>query len=209
MPKPIAIIDVDETLWGFHDAVSATAHELGVKIPKKCDCTSWDAIFKYSTPEEVTKVFDIVHSQQCSYNPYPDADDFLRYMMSRFHVVIASHRKPIYRFELMDWLNINNLLYNEVVVTPDKMPLIKNPRVEVVVDDRDSTIANACKLGKVGVGLRKPWNTNATYTIRANGAERIVSLVLFDSLTEITDFLTHYTSVYKLDKSILEEEFLV
>jgi hypothetical protein len=203
--KPIAIVDVDETLWPFHDAVSNTGLDLGIKIPKRTECVNWEAIFKYAGECDVVKVFDTVHSQQCSYKPYADAEAFLKFMTSRFYVMIVSHRKVEYRYELMDWLNMNKLPYNELVVTSDKNKLIDNPRVEVVVDDRDSTIIYACRKGKVGTGLRKPWNMNATYPVMVKGQERVVPLVLFESLTDIADFLSNYHSVHKYDKALEEE----
>ena len=206
MTKPIAIVDVDETLWPFHDALENTARDLGVKIPKRKDCTYWNSVFQYAGECEVVKVFDTVHSQQCSYKPYSDAEAFLKFMATRFHVIIASHRKPTYRIELVDWMNTNKLPYNEIVVTSDKTALFNNnPRVEVVVDDRDQTIIDACKRGKVGIGLRKPWNMNATYTTMVKGQERVVGLTLFESLTEIADFLTNYHSAYTLERALEEE----
>jgi FMN phosphatase YigB (HAD superfamily) len=176
--KPIAIVDVDETLWPLHDAVWATGEELGIKIPKRNECTGWDTIYKYAGKESVTCVFNEVHSRQCSYRPYPDAERFLRFMRTRFHVVIASHRLDKYKPELVEWLKTNNLVYDEVVVTADKTQMFDNPRVTVVVDDRADTIIAALRKGKMGVGLRKPWNQNVR-----------IPAHLFDTLTEIEDHL--------------------
>jgi hypothetical protein len=178
---PIAIIDVDETLWAFHDAVMSTGKELGVKLPIRSECNDWNAIFKYGNVDEVIQVFNKVHSKQCSYKPYPDAEHFLKYMKSRFHVMISSHRLEIYRQELVDWLDMNNLVYDEVHVSNDKTLMFNNPRVAVVIDDRADTIIAALNKHKIGVGLRKPWNEQVSTT----------PLALFDSLTDIEDYLSN------------------
>ena len=175
--KPIAIVDVDEILWPLHDAVYATGEELGIRIPKRHECTGWDTIYKYAGKEAVTKVFNEVHSRQCSYRPYPEAEGFLKFMKSRYHVVIASHRLEKYKLELIEWLDANNLVYDEVVVSADKTTLFDDPRVAVVVDDRADTIVAALKRGKMGVGLRKPWNRDR------------VPAQLFDTLPDIEEFL--------------------
>jgi FMN phosphatase YigB (HAD superfamily) len=186
MSKPIAIVDVDETLWAFHDAVFATGSEMGVRIPKRRECTGWEAIYKYSGQDQVIEVFNRVHSHQCSYNPYPYAEQFLKFMKSKFHVIIASHRKDEYRAELVEWLKIHDLVYDEVVVSSDKTSMFDNPRVAVVVDDRADTINAALAKNKIGVGLRKPWNTCSEYS----------SMTLFDNLEDIQDFLECYQKTF-------------
>ena len=208
MTKPIAIVDVDETLWAFHDAVSNTARDLGVKIPKRSECTGWETIFNLDGKEAVIKVFDTVHSQQCSYKPYPDAESFLKWLKTRFYVVVASHRGQSYRYELMDWMKMNNLVYDEIHVSMDKTELFGNPRVEIVIDDRADTIFSALKHGKIGIGLRKPWNQNAIYHENCSGdIQPGVPLTLFDTLTDIQDFLENYHSVHKYER-VLKEEYI-
>ena len=42
--KPIAIVDVDETLWGFNTALHALARDKGIKLPKVEECDHWDSL---------------------------------------------------------------------------------------------------------------------------------------------------------------------
>jgi hypothetical protein len=159
--KHIAIVEVDETLWGFNIAVHTFAKEMGVKLPPTRECIGWDAIYKYAGKEAVTKVFDAVHAQQCSFKPFPDAKRFLAYLGDAYSITIASNRKPQMRQELVDWLDMNELIYNDVIIAHDKVPLLKDPRVRVVVDDNAEFLMEAIKEGKLACGLRRPWNENA------------------------------------------------
>jgi FMN phosphatase YigB (HAD superfamily) len=180
MMRPVAIVDVDEILWAFLDAVMATGKDRGVKMPTRHDCTHWDAIFKYGEKTAIIDIFNDVHSHQCSYKPYPEADHFLKFLRTKFHVIIASHRLEKYKPELAEWLKTNNLVYDDLNVSFDKTAMFGNPRVAVVIDDRADTILAALRNNKIGIGLRKPWNC-------ANQ-----SLTLFDSLTDIEKFLENY-----------------
>ena len=158
VPKQICIVDVDETLWQFYDAVFETGKNFGFKLPPRCECTEWDAPFKYETMENVIKVFNIVHSRQCDYYPYVYSRKFLEFLRTKYYVIIASHRLEKYKGELVDWLDINGLEYDEVTVSMDKTSLFDNPNVVLVIDDRVDTLIAAHNHGKVGIGLRKPWN---------------------------------------------------
>lgn len=181
MQKPIAIVDVDEILWPFLDAVQATGKDRGIKLPTRKECTHWDAIFEYVNDKDaVISIFNEVHAHQCSYKPYPESEHFLKFMRTKFHVIIASHRLDKYRAELMEWLETNNLVYDEVFVSGDKTKLFDNPRVAIVIDDRADTIIEALVQNKIGIGLRKPWNCANT------------SLTLFDTLPDIENFLEYY-----------------
>jgi hypothetical protein len=178
--KPIAVVDVDETLVGFNTALHALAREKGIKLPPIDECDHWDALYQYAPKETVIPLFDEIHANQCSYLPFADAKPFLDFMKKRFYVVIASHRNPRYRFELLDWLNMNNLVYDEVFVTNNKEDLFKNQRVTHVIDDKAETIRAALRLGKTAIGLSRPWNRKT-----------IDSMFLFDSLTDIMEHIKH------------------
>lgn len=180
MIKHIAIVDVDEILWAFLDAVLATGKDRGIKLPTRHECDRWDAIFKYDDKNAIVDIFNEVHAHQCSYKPYPEAEHFMKFMQSKFRVTVATHRLEKYRPELVEWLKTNNLVYDDVFVSFDKTKLFDDPRVAVVVDDRADTIVAALKKNKIGIGLRKPWNC-------ANA-----NLTLFDTLEDIEKFLEYY-----------------
>jgi hypothetical protein len=176
--KPIAIVDVDETISPFNTVLHALAREKGIKLPAGGDCDHWDSLYKYAPKEVVVPLFDEIHANQCSYSPFPDAKQFLSFMKNRFYVVIASHRKPEYEPELVEWLDMNGLVYDKVIVTRNKESMFLDPRVTHVVDDKAETIISALKLGKTAFGLSRPWNRKF-----------VDSMFLFDSLTDIEEHI--------------------
>ena len=50
---------------------------------------------------------------------------------------------------------MNNLVYNDVVIAHDKNPLLKDPRVRVVVDDRGRVPDGSNKRGETCVRSAK------------------------------------------------------
>ena len=84
--------------------------------------SGWNSVFKYADKESVTKVFDAVHAQQCSFKPFPEAKQFLTYLSDAYSITIATNRKPQMRQELIDWLDMNNLVYNDVVIAHRQEP---------------------------------------------------------------------------------------
>jgi hypothetical protein len=181
MTKPVAIVDVDETLWGFNDALRECALSHGYNLPTKEQCTHWGSVYEFVPKPEAIKLFDEVHDHQLDFAPFTDAKEFLEFMHKNFHVIIASHRDPNGLPMLEQWLHIHNLPYDEIFVGFDKTVLFDNPRAVVVVDDRDETLSIAMDRGMVAVGLRRPWNQSHE-----------VDLVLFDNLVDIKRFLEDY-----------------
>ena len=177
--KPIAIIDVDETLWGFNTALHALAREKGIRLPGVENCDHWDALYEFAPREVVIPLFDEIHANQCSYLPFADAKPFLDFMSDRFVVFIVSHRNAKYESELTEWLESNCLMHDKVIVTQKKENLFNNPRVTHVVDDKAETIRAALQCGKTALGLSRPWNRKT-----------IDSMFLFDTLTDIQEHLT-------------------
>jgi len=177
--KSIAIVDVDETLFGFNDALRECALSHGYPFPTMKECTHWNAIYDFIPKDEVIKLFDHIHEHQCDYPPFPDAKDFLKFMKKHFFVIIASHRHPDHAPMLIEWLKVHDLIYNTVNVSFDKTRLFVSPSVKVVVDDRDETLRIAMDKGIVAVGLRRPWNQNS----------KDRDYLLFESLPEIQEYI--------------------
>jgi hypothetical protein len=155
-----------------------TAKVLGYDFPVPADWTHWNIFWDYVPKEKMFPIFDAVHSSQCNHPPYHDAQDFLNFMKENYHVIIASHRDPKYQTELIWWLRMYHLSYDEVSTSFDKTALFDTRDVEVVVDDRDETLEIAASHGLLALGLRKPWN-------------RVVEdkIHLFWSLTDIVEYL--------------------
>ena len=131
-------------------------------------------MYKHAPRETVIPLFDEIHANQCSYRPFPDAAQFLKFMSDRFIVFIVSHRNAKYESELVEWLEFNDLMYDKVVVTGNKENMFLNPRVTHVVDDKAETLREALRCGKTALGLSRPWNRKT-----------IDSMFLFDTLTDI------------------------
>lgn len=205
--KRTAVIDVDEILWGFNDALRECAISHGYRFPTKSECTHWAAIYDFIPKPEAIKLFDEVHERQVDYPPFPDAQDFLRFMRKYFYVIIASHRNPDHLPQLKQWLEINKLEHDEIFVSFDKTVLFDNPNVVIVVDDRDETLGIALDHEKISVGLRRPWNQNSYHTVELrDGKKYQVPYVLFNSLTEIRDFLEPYATTGYVNYKKQEKE---
>lgn len=159
--KNISIIDVDETLFGFNDALRDCALSHGYPFPTVEQCTHWNSVYDFIPKPEAIKLFDEVHDNQCQYAPFPDARGFLWFMRKHFYVIIASHRNSNSLMELKRWLKIYALPHDEVHVSFDKSELFSNPRARIVIDDRDETLRKGMDAGLVALGLRRPWNQNS------------------------------------------------
>lgn len=177
--KPIAIVDVDEILWGFNDALRDLALSRGYRFPTREECVHWGSVYDFIPKHEALKLFDEVHENQCRYAPFPDAKDFLVFMRRHFYVLIASHRHQDHTPMLMEWLRINELEYDGLNVSFDKTKLFSIPNAKVVVDDRDETLRIAMDARLVAVGLRRPWNENS----------KDRDYLLFESLPEIEEYI--------------------
>jgi len=177
--KQTAIVDVDETLWGFNDALRDCAISHGYPFPTMEQCTHWNSVYEFIPKPEAIKLFDEVHDNQCQYAPFPDARGFLRFMRKHFYVIIASHRNPNSLMELTRWLKINDLPYDGIHVSFDKSSLFTTPRARIVIDDRDETLRKGMDAGLVALGLRRPWNQNS----------KDRDYLLFESLREIQRYI--------------------
>lgn len=178
--KKIAIIDVDETLWDFSNALYSVVRQRGYKFPPPIRWTRWNIFWDYLSKEEMFPIFDEVHSNQCKYKPFPDAKKFLNYLSNDYYIIIASHRNPKFKKELIKWLKMNDLHYDKVDVSYDKTKLFKDPRVSIVIDDRDETLNIAIDHNIRAMGLQRPWNIN--------GIKQ--KCKLFPTLTSIKDYLS-------------------
>jgi beta-phosphoglucomutase-like phosphatase (HAD superfamily) len=203
--RPIAIIDVDETLWAFNDALRKCAESHGYPFPTRAQCTEWGSIYKYIPKPDAIKLFDEVHEHQLDFEPYPDAKTFLDIMRKRFYVIVASHRDPSGINMLKEWLDKHDLYYDHVFVGFDKTVLFDDPNAAVVVDDRDETLIAGLKRGMIAVGLRKPWNEKAFTVYEHNNKTSDVPLLLYDNLMQIADFLFYYNHTVKVEKQIARD----
>ncbi len=180
MPHKIAVVDIDNTLWQFCDALSAELRMINPAFPHVEEWTTWNFYAPFCTQQQFMAAVDAVHSRQDSdeYRPYPEAKGFLRSLKEEgFRVVIASHRRAEMRGPTERWLKKHELEHDELHLSFDKTVLFKD--AAVVVDDAPHTLEKAVEHKAIGAGLLFPWNQ--AYVGNGFG--------LFRDLNEVKDYI--------------------
>ncbi len=159
MPK-IAVVDIDNTLWQFCDALYERLRKVNENFPSPESWTHWDLWEGYCSEADFSSAVNAVHLNQDSdsYLPYPEAKDFLINLKANdYHITIASHRSPDYRKQTEKWLEMHGLVYNELHLSFDKTRLF-DKSTDVVVDDAPQVLEKAVEAGVMAAGLLFPWN---------------------------------------------------
>jgi hypothetical protein len=178
MTRRKAVIDVDEILWSFSKAFYDEIKLHGYDVPVPDEWDHWSIFWLWLPKQEAFLIFDVIHGRQSKYAPYKDAKEFLTKLRNMgYYIIIASHRNPDLKDELIKWLDTYELPYDELHVSFDKTVLFDDPCIKLVVDDRPETLVKAKDAGKIAVGLMKPWN------------RRCGKLMLFKTLQDITEYL--------------------
>jgi hypothetical protein len=158
--KKRAIIDIDNTLWHFCDALYEELRKINVNFPVPDNWTDWDMWQGYCSADEFMRAENAVHTEQDSerYLPYPEAANFLSTLRKNgYHITIASHRSPDYQKQTRQWLDKHGLLYDELHLSFRKTVLF-DASVRVVVDDAPAVLEEALGKGVMATGLLFPWN---------------------------------------------------
>lgn len=176
-----AIIDIDNTLWHFCDALHEELIKIKENFPSPGKWTDWDMWEAYCSADEFMSAVNAIHFGQDSdrYLPYPEAEVFLSALKKNgYHITIASHRSPDYRKQTEKWLDKHGLIYDELHLSFQKTRLF-DASTDVVVDDAPVVLEKAVEKGVMATGLLFPWNK-----AYAGNAFR-----LFDNLNEILDYI--------------------
>jgi hypothetical protein len=179
-----AIVDIDNTLWQFSDALYLELKKINRNCPKPDKWSSSHFWEGYCTEEDFNMAINLIHqnqdNDQCQ--PYQESQNFLSSLKENgFHIVIASHRLQATRNPTERWLMRHKLFYDELHLSLDKTVLF--PTANVVVDDAPSTLRKAIEYGALGTGLLFPWNKKYA----GNG------FGLFQNLNEVLDYiLSHH-----------------
>ena len=155
-----AIIDIDNTLWHFCDALYEQLRKLNKEFPPPAKWTHWDLWAGYCSEEDFYSAVNAVHlNQHCKgYVPYPEAKDFLVTLKKHDYLItIASHRSPDYRRQTEMWLEMHSLMHDELHLSFDKTQLF-GEQTDVVVDDAPQILEKAVEAGIKAAGLLFPWN---------------------------------------------------
>jgi hypothetical protein len=155
-----AIIDIDNTLWQFCDALYDELMKVNKSFPTPDRWTHWDLWESYCSQQDFFGAINSVHNNQDSdrYQPYPEAKGFLSTLKKRnYHITIASHRSPDYRVQTERWLDQHGLVYDVLHLSDHKTTLF-NMFTDLVVDDHPGVLEKAIESGAMATGLLFPWN---------------------------------------------------
>jgi FMN phosphatase YigB (HAD superfamily) len=172
-----AIVDIDNTLWHFCDALYENLIVLNGSFPHPDKWEHWDFWERYCSEEIFYEAVESIHFNQDneSYLPYPEAENFLSTLKEHgYHVTIASHRSPVFRSQTEKWLAKHNLCYDELHLSFEKTRLFDSSTT-LVVDDAPQILEKAVAQGALAAGLLFPWNRSCT--------DR--GFALFNSLDEV------------------------
>ncbi len=157
--KRTAVIDIDNTLWQFCDALYG---ELTKGRPDFPPVERWiDAEFwkPFCSTKTFLATIDRINSDQNNdrFLPYPEARPFLETLRKEgFRIIIASHRRPETRSVTEAWLRRHGLVHDELHLSFDKTVLFD--KAAAVVDDAPATLEQAAACGARAAGLLFPWN---------------------------------------------------
>jgi len=157
-----AVIDIDNTLWHFCDALFERLQRINGEIPSPEHWIEWDFWENYCSKEQFFDAINDIHFTQDDdrHMPYPEARDFLATLKEHdFHITIASHRSSESIEQTRAWLEKHALLYDEIHLSYDKTILIDST-CRAVVDDAPHILENAVLKGVPAAGLLFPWNMN-------------------------------------------------
>lgn len=168
-----AIIDIDNTLWQFCDALYEELRKINKSFPPPDSWTNRYLWEKYCTKDDFFQAINTVHFNQDSdgYMPYPEAKGFLSALKEYgYYIIIASHREPTTRKQTIRWLSMHGLLYDILHLSFKKTDLFDR-FTSVVVDDAPEVLEKAIENGSAGTGLLFPWNreyANKGYKLFSN-----------------------------------------
>jgi FMN phosphatase YigB (HAD superfamily) len=176
-----AVVDIDNTLWEFSDALYLELSRLNSNFPPPATWINWDIWEGYCSKEDFYRAIGKVHANQDrdSYLPYPEAKSFLLSLKENdYHITIASHRSPDHMEPTERWLERHGLVYDDIHLSHRKTE-IYNELTDVVVDDIPQFLEKAVACGAKATGLIFPWNEN----YRDNGFR------FYSSLDEVLSYI--------------------
>ena len=155
-----AVVDIDNTLWHFCDALYERLSVINKAVPNPDNWVEWDFWKNYCSENDFFKAIKEIHLSQddSRHQPYPESQSFLRDLKENgYHIIIASHRSPESFNQTKRWLKTHNLFFDEIHLSYDKTVLI-DTNCAAVVDDTPYVLKRATETGIKAAGLLFPWN---------------------------------------------------
>jgi hypothetical protein len=156
--KSLAIIDVDSTLYDFQWPWYEELKKVYGVVPAPPEWDRWDLTTLGIPKPILVETANLVHVRQNSFEPFIGSALLLHYLRRHYHVVIATHRKPKTKIELLKWLDRCFLVHDEVHISGDKTVLFGD--AGLVIDDCPATLRKAELMGIKAVSIAYPWNQN-------------------------------------------------
>ena len=158
--KKRAVVDIDNTLWHFCDALFERLRRINGSVPPPDAWVEWDFWERYCSKSEFLSAIEEIHLSQDDdrHSPYPEAKGFLSTLREHgFHITIASHRTADSIEQTKNWLRRHDLVFDELHLSYDKTVLIDDS-CDAVVDDAPPVLETARERGVTATGLLFPWN---------------------------------------------------
>jgi len=154
------MIDVDNTLCEFSEVLDEELQKVNKEIPNHLDWDHWDFYKGFITDEEFYQAAERAQDRILECPDIPGSSNITCILKSMGHkIVIASHRKKKNIPILKEWLNRNEIFFDEIHVSNDKTVLFDGS-IGLVIEDSPIIIKEACKRGICTIGIRRPWNSN-------------------------------------------------
>lgn len=153
------MIDVDNTLCEFSGVLNEEVQKINDKIPNHSNWNHWNFYRGFITDKEF---YDAAHRAQdriLECPEVPGASEMTLLIKKYGHeIVIASHREKQNIPILQEWLENNEIEYDEIHASNDKTVLFDEGSIRLVIEDSPIIISESCRRGILTVGIKKPWN---------------------------------------------------
>ncbi len=179
MEQKIVMVDVDSTLWDFGLELSK---RMSAKFPEKeipLEFDTWNAPLDFfDCQNDAYDLFVDIHKTQHTYGTFKHANFLVRNLRrAGYYILIASNRKPVTKPFLMEWLEINDIVYDEVYCDVDKRELFDTHDISLVIDDSPYIQESTMNLDIPVLTLRYKYNKSIRGTKK------------FDNLLQMNEYV--------------------
>ena len=156
------IVDIDNTLWDFASVLYERMKKVNSNIMLSSEWDDFDFWRSYMSSRTFYSIIKGIHLDQEQFIPFSDAQLFLTSLKELdTHIIIASHREKGTLDATINWLEKNELIFDEIHLSYDKTVLFDD--CWAIVDDSPFTLEKAAYAGVIATGLKMPWNELECY----------------------------------------------